>query len=461
MLGAVSSLLIAALLVVSIAASADASSKRKKKEKEPEQAEVAPRFPLNLVVSTADQKVYVYHGTELLESSPVSTGQRAFPTPTGVFSILAKSRHHYSNLYGGAPMPWMQRLTWTGTALHQGHLPGYAASHGCIRMPGKFASHLFRMTRMNTHVIVTAGHSAPSDISHPLLFNPAPVPKLTTGACDGCATVASTGEVAVAAASVDVEEGEASGVVKDNAPLRMLIARSSERDIVKSLQTMLSELQYEIGEIDGFIGPQTRKIMRVYQRIHGLKETDDVSTEVLDHLSRATGRGPARAWHIFVKQDFKDLFSAPVEVVESDEPMGTHLYQALSFASGDTTVRWVAMPGDPMSEDISASAVLDRITIPDETRTRIASLLTPGSSLIVTDRGKSEESNFYTAFIVRTPAIQSSSVKKARASAAVDAGDVAEDQPVKRKRRARASRTSSKRAASVKRAGTQLRWKQR
>ena len=106
MLGAVSSLLIAALLVVSIAASADASSKRKKKEKEPEQAEVAPRFPLNLVVSTADQKVYVYHGTELLESSPVSTGQRAFPTPTGVFSILAKSRHHYSNLYGGAPMPW-------------------------------------------------------------------------------------------------------------------------------------------------------------------------------------------------------------------------------------------------------------------------------------------------------------------------------------------------------------------
>ena len=90
---------------------------------------------MTIVVSLGNQKADVYRGTTLITSTSVSTGKRGYSTKAGVFSILEKRRRHYSNLYNGAPMPWMQRLTWSGTALHAGVVPGYPASHGCIRLP--------------------------------------------------------------------------------------------------------------------------------------------------------------------------------------------------------------------------------------------------------------------------------------------------------------------------------------
>ena len=100
--------------------------------------------PLFLVVSTGSQKVDVYRGTTLVTTSQVSTGMPAHPTFLGAFWILEKQRWHHSNIYSGAPMPWMNRITWSGTALHAGVVPGYPASHGCIRLPYSFAPKLFR-----------------------------------------------------------------------------------------------------------------------------------------------------------------------------------------------------------------------------------------------------------------------------------------------------------------------------
>ena len=125
--------------------------------------------PMTLVVSLHHQKLDIYSGSTLVTSSRVSSGMRGFETKVGVFSILEKRRHHHSNLYSGAPMPWMQRLTRTGTALHGGVVPGYPASHGCIRLPFSFAPKLFKMTEVGANVVVAGERVAPRLIDHPNL----------------------------------------------------------------------------------------------------------------------------------------------------------------------------------------------------------------------------------------------------------------------------------------------------
>jgi L,D-transpeptidase catalytic domain len=130
--------------------------------------------PLTLVVSLRRQRVTVFDKHGKVTSAPVSTGRPGHRTPTGVFSILQKRRRHYSNLYGGASMPNMQRITWSGVALHAGQLPGYPASHGCIRMPYGFSNSLFSMTEVGTRVIVTQSDAAPEVIKHEALLKPLP-----------------------------------------------------------------------------------------------------------------------------------------------------------------------------------------------------------------------------------------------------------------------------------------------
>ena len=132
--------------------------------------------PMTLIVSLSAQKVDVYRGTTLVTTSQVSTGMPGHATKTGVFSILEKQLHHHSNIYSGAPMPWMNRITWSGTALHAGVVPGYPASHGCIRLPFSFAPKLYKITTVGEHVVVAKGRPTPEIIEHPALFQPLPLP---------------------------------------------------------------------------------------------------------------------------------------------------------------------------------------------------------------------------------------------------------------------------------------------
>ena len=135
-----------------------------------------PSGPLIAVVSLAEQRVSIYGPGGLIVRSPISSGTKSNPTPTGVFSIIQKNRYHRSNLYSNAPMPFMQRITWSGVAMHAGVLPGYPASHGCIRLPYSFAAQLWGMTRMGARVIVARADVVPVDIRHPFLFAPKMVP---------------------------------------------------------------------------------------------------------------------------------------------------------------------------------------------------------------------------------------------------------------------------------------------
>ncbi|MGE0023032.1 MAG: L,D-transpeptidase family protein [Hyphomicrobium sp.] len=148
----------------------DAPRGKKGKDKDAEIAERPAEGPLVVSVSLARQRLVVYDANGPIASSPISSGRVGYSTPTGVFSIVQKKRMHFSNLYGSAPMPNMQRITWSGVALHAGALPGYPASHGCIRLPQGFSKKLFGLTKMGTRVIVTREPVTPVAITHDRLF---------------------------------------------------------------------------------------------------------------------------------------------------------------------------------------------------------------------------------------------------------------------------------------------------
>ena len=178
-----------------------------------------PQGPLIIAVSIEQQKVRVYDANGLFAESPVSTGMKGHSTPMGVFSVIQKNKMHRSNIYSGAPMPYMQRITWSGVAMHAGVLPGYPASHGCIRMPMAFAVKMWNWTRMGARVIITPGAITPASFSHPLLVaqkvvpqpliandpaTDAPAVKSDKGADAGHATKSANASLAHSEASLDL-----------------------------------------------------------------------------------------------------------------------------------------------------------------------------------------------------------------------------------------------------------------
>src|SRR5262249_46283139 len=131
---------------------------------------------LSIVVAIDRQQLTLYSDGVPIAHSRVSTGQPGHSTPTGVFSIIQKDRWHHSNLYGDAPMFYMQRITWSGVAMHQGIVPNYPASHGCIRLPEAFAKQLWGITKLGVRVIIARGEVTPTPIANPKLFTLKPPP---------------------------------------------------------------------------------------------------------------------------------------------------------------------------------------------------------------------------------------------------------------------------------------------
>ena len=134
--------------------------------------EAPAKGPLQIIVSIADQRVSLFDNGVLIARSPVSTGTRGHPTPLGVFSVIGKQRWHRSNIYSAAPMPYMQRITWSGIALHAGVVPGHPASHGCIRLKEDFTIRLWHLTKRGTRVIIARNDVQPVEVALPHLFKP-------------------------------------------------------------------------------------------------------------------------------------------------------------------------------------------------------------------------------------------------------------------------------------------------
>src|SRR5438874_810804 len=165
-------LVIAAGLAALIAAPADhagALERRSERSVETVESRTAGE-PIMAIVSLRKQRITVYDANSWIVRAPVSSGQKGRETPAGIFSVIQKEADHYSNLYDDAYMPFMQRITWSGIALHGGPLPGYAASHGCVRMPVEFAERIFDLTRIGMRVIVARNDPVPVEFRHPVLL---------------------------------------------------------------------------------------------------------------------------------------------------------------------------------------------------------------------------------------------------------------------------------------------------
>jgi lipoprotein-anchoring transpeptidase ErfK/SrfK len=420
---------------------------------------VIPQGPLHVVVSIDKQRVTLFADGKPVTSSAVSTGTPGHPTPMGVFSVIQKRRHHVSNLYG-AEMPFMQRLTWSGTAMHQGPLPGRPASHGCIRLSGEFAQLLWKATRIGARVIVTRGEANPVEFDMPWRFSltpmvaasprgmmaaagpvpidsatePAPKPDTllvkTTAATEMASTVAEVSRAVVtrpatnAAAPAQASKAAFDGrgrveliPVTDPAP-----AAPAEAPVQPRLE-LRTQLPATDERPTPIVEPETVPLPTPAPP-QAKRSTDPVSI----FISRKSGK-------LYVRQKWRPLFEAPVTIANSDQPLGTHVYTVM--ATKDDAVRWTAIsiPSNPKraaehgktvpgkqsnrgkklnrekpavqiafaAPEPGARAALDRITIPPEAVERFASLLIPGSSIIVSDNGLSNETGEYTDFIVLTP----------------------------------------------------------
>jgi hypothetical protein len=165
--------------------------------------EVAPEGPMLLVVSLATQRAVLYRNGIPIAITTISTGRSGHRTPTGIFTVLERDAVHYSSLYNSAPMPHMQRLTWGGVALHGGDLPGYPASHGCIRLPRDFARLLFGVTRLGMTVVITNQATVPRVAPAESLLRggsePASAPESTTWRPEA----ARTGPVSIVISAAD------------------------------------------------------------------------------------------------------------------------------------------------------------------------------------------------------------------------------------------------------------------
>lgn len=364
--------------------------------------------PVQVIVSLPEKRLTVYKGDKLLVTSRISTGKTGYATPSGVFSILQKNRYHRSNIYSGAPMPFMQRLTWSGIALHGSNaVPNFPASHGCIRLPTAFASQLFRFTQKGAHVIVANEKTEPFAITNDKLFQPSAPPPENPDPVE--AGIAAPGN----GAGMEKEK-------RSTSPIRVLITRRTGRERIIDVQEILNDLSFGAGDVDGYMGPDTAKAIRRFQATYGLGVDGMVSDELIEMLYEVAEKGTPANGHLYVRQDFNPVFDAPVVITGGERPLGSHLYTAMYFEPGATQTRWRAVTlkkGSPINahnkkrrlrkkkkkpvEDIvltatgpvssTAQEALDRIEIPQEIRQRINKMLTPGSSLAITNDGISRE----------------------------------------------------------------------
>ncbi|MFS2149801.1 L,D-transpeptidase family protein [Rhizobium sp. Rhizsp42] len=381
---------------------------------------------LQIFVSKSKQSLAVYDGADVIATSKISSGKSGHTTPSGIFSVIEKQTYHESNIYSGAPMPFMQRLTWSGIALHQSNsVPRYPASHGCVRMPDAFAKQLYKMTEMGVPVIITDAQLAPEPVDHPMLFSPhAPAPAPLLSDVELRPAIGSL-PVQVAMNEVAMPRLQVQPIVApvNDQPVKILITRRAQRETIIDLQTYLAELGFAVGNADGYLGPATVQAIGEFKKQHPMNP-DAAKSLISDDLLRAVysaaGKGEPPNGVIMVRQGFQQVFEAPVTIAQPELALGTHFFSAHEVNFEDGTTEWlgVTLPNTLTSQTmkrlgistmessiISGTPILNalgRITIPDDTRQRIDSMLTSGSTLTISDTGVGPETGQGTDFITLT-----------------------------------------------------------
>ncbi|RVN78931.1 hypothetical protein CN105_30460 [Sinorhizobium meliloti] len=379
------------------------------------------KTPLQVVVSRDQQSLVVYDGDTVVATSKVSTGKAGHATPTGIFSILEKRRRHESNIYSNAPMPFMQRLTWSGIALHgSNHVPDYPASHGCVRLPGKFAASLFKMTGYGMHVVISDRQIAPVEVASEMLFQPSESRPKGPALSDVPLRPA-IGEFNQSAVEVAMTDKRPSPVASDEekVPIRILITRRGTQESVRDLQTLLNTLGYDAGLPDGFSGPATAAAIEAFQRAEGLPVEGKITPELIEAVFRKAGHSAPLNGVLRVRRQFQPVFEAEVAIAEPEMALGTHLLQFQDLDTNTGQGKWFGMSlenrlpkttkkrlgitaeGEP-DRPGALERTLSRITVPKDARERLAGLLANGSSLSITDTESGLETGEETDFITVT-----------------------------------------------------------
>jgi hypothetical protein len=437
------SLAVAALAVL-VAAGSDAQARSGKAERPTEAIQSrSAGEPVLAIISLRSQRITVYDAKGWILRAPVSSGSKGRETPAGIFSVIQKVEEHYSNLYDDAFMPHMQRITWSGIALHGGVLPGRPASHGCIRLPFDFAAQLFDVTKMGIRVIVAPDDAAPVEIAHPLLFQPKPgaAAQATARATEAQEATRKAAEARTAAGAAQREAIQAQAPVRaaDNlkrrAEARLAAleskfgsgipaeAKEQAEDAKAQAVAKVAELQSQreaanadlqlrlnaaTSARDAAAAAETARLAAVDAARQLASELQPVSMLI----SRKTQR-------LYVRQAFKRILDSPVTIAEPDRPIGTHVFTATERTDDDAKLRWnvVSLRGgsgnaSPAPKDAeSAKAALDRITIPQDVLSSIAGTV-PRASLIVTDEPPSSETGNGTEFVVLLSGEPQGGIKK-------------------------------------------------
>jgi L,D-transpeptidase catalytic domain len=414
----------AALAVLTAALPTDAAANQARPARAVEAT--APRDagePIMAIVSLKSQQVTLYDADGWFLRAPVSSGTTGRETPAGVFSVLEKDKDHHSNLYDDAWMPNMQRITWSGIALHGGPLPGYAASHGCVRMPYDFAERLFDKTRIGMRVIIAPNDAEPVEFVHPALLVPSP--EAIAAAPPRIETLAR--EAAEAAKAADAAEGAAAAAKRETASLGALLRKleglksradaefaSAEKalaaaktdqataraeDLKAKAAAKAEELgtRLDLARADSKAKLDAAAAAQDAANASAARRTDSASAAreaklalepVSVFISRATQR-------LYVRRGLGAYLDVPVTIRDPDQRIGTHVFTAV--ARTDAGLRWTAVTIDSGDD---AKSALDRIIIPKDVLDRIAPTALPRSSITISDEPLNRETNYRTEFVV-------------------------------------------------------------
>src|SRR5215468_10971943 len=389
--------------------------------------------PIMAIVSIKSQQVTFYDADGWILRAPVSTGIAGRETPAGVFAVIEKDQDHHSTLYDDAWMPNMQRITWNGLALHGGPLPGYAASHGCVRMPYDFAEKLFDKTWIGMRVIISPDDAAPVEFSHPALFVPnaeavAAAPARAEPLAREAAEAAKTADEAKKAAATAAREAASltaslrklewlkpradaelafadkalAATKTDQAKARAEELKQKAAATAAEAGTQLdrakadakSKLDAAAAANEAAKAAETKKAAAAKAASEAKLALEPVSV----YISRATQKLYVRRNTHKRSPDGGEVFDAtieaPVTIRNPDKPIGTHVFTAV--ARNGAGLRWTAVTIDNGDD---ARDALDRITIPQDVLDRIAPTALPRSSIIVSDEPLSRETNYNTEFV--------------------------------------------------------------
>jgi hypothetical protein len=370
--------------------------------------------PLQIFISINQQKLHLYSDGVHVADTSIATGVPSLPTPLGVFSVIQKQVFHRSNIYSGAPMPYMQRITWSGVAMHEGESIGHRASHGCIRMPHDFAVRLYHLTKLGARVIIANSELKPTEFADPHLFAHKEIPPEVASPVD---PVDNGVEPVVAkSAQLAVHANTRAPVQSD------VVTPQAAPPAMKPDQKTESVAPGADAGASGVAAPPTSPTPTDLVKAAAAKQMP-----ISIFISRKRQR-------LYIRQDFTPLFDTAVTIAQPDAPLGTHVFTALEFTGPERTIlRWnvVSLPGEPLKhvryveerrdrrghvrrreiEEERAgdtpppqgpAQLFDRIEIPPEVSEAIAQMIIPGSSLIISDHGLGDETGEGTDFIVVT-----------------------------------------------------------